>query len=242
MILVDQFGEVEDGECAVILYSGKIERPGGLNLIVEVAKMLALLIGCNKCHPFGSILINPLETASIIGKFPSVHHILSMRGRAEIRPAIIQTIAVSVVNFSNSGKKLLHSNHAYTTVLHALSFCIKSTIMFIPNGIPCPLGQKVIIAGIDDRNLTLRERYKPLGGIFWLYNRMARFGTTAFAYFSLVPFKTFAVRTSVVVSKRSQRNLSGIWGRLDLRFGHLFKQGAHRLPPLSAGWAALEAF
>src|SRR5207302_4356336 len=52
------------------------------------------------CHPAFTVFTDTFETACIVTLLPGIHSILSFSRNAQIGAVIIQSIAISVVNFT----------------------------------------------------------------------------------------------------------------------------------------------
>jgi len=136
---------------------------------------------------------NPFKARSIVFESSSVSAVLRSRTFANIIAPIVQTVSIFMISFLSLFKFQNNSVHGDSGLASIgqwnIPVGIESPSFAVEFGVPRPLIEPLIVSGIHNRDLSLRE------------GNMAN--------------------------------------RLIKRLGHLFSQGAHRLPPVSAGLAAL---
>lgn len=113
--------------------------------------------------------------------------------------------------------------------------------------LPVKFCNAIKVFGVDLGDLALSKWNQFYVWIYWLFYGYARWATPSGFLFSwnaasaaslgVSPFSCAAERTLVVLPREFL-----FVGRLSLRFSPLLQQVAHRVPPVGAGWAALEVF
>ena len=146
----------------------------GLFLFVfwEVSKANLFLVEMDVNRPF-FVTLMPVNTSMagfVIREWAAILHLLRSRSLAEIGAAIVQSIVVYVV-----AKLALHAakNNAMHSGTAVGPFGIEGFGCFAPMSVPIPLHQEVINVGIDDSDISMRERNVSDRLVLRLNNRRA---------------------------------------------------------------------
>lgn len=92
---------IKAGELAMLLYSSNVIGPGGFNFGRVATKMYRLAVGLDIDCPKVTILIprDAFEPRRRIGVTTHIVHVLGACNQAEIAPAIINAVAINVIDF-----------------------------------------------------------------------------------------------------------------------------------------------
>jgi hypothetical protein len=183
----------------------------------------------------------------------TIYNVLSLCCRSKIGKSIIKWVSVDVIDNKTvpQSEDMVRQGNPTTNV----SFIdrvngsknYKKVSRWNPFCEKAHSGNSIKLTIVNNSILSASERNMPTGFSFNEEDGSYFWGLSLFGFARTTAECTSLFRISAITNLRSfwvALAVLGVWasffGILDLRLGYLFQQGAHRMPPLSAGWAALE--
>jgi len=161
--------EVDDGEVAMIFLCGGVIRPCGGELVLERAQVDSFAIDADAGAPALHV-VGPIDALEFRAggrpEFSSVPDVLRVRGGAQVGLAIVEAVMVDVVG-EHAGRHV--DDHVVHLEVFAFFFLAVGERMHgVPGvralvGVPFDRSQPLVVLGIDDGELALRQRDSPEG-------------------------------------------------------------------------------
>jgi hypothetical protein len=163
----------------VKLFRSSIVGSGGFLGCVKQAEVDANPIVSNPGTPFfcGYVPGYSNKTASVVGSQSDIAQILCVSRFTKILSTIVERFSVAMLWFFPRFALEDFVRHIYvisTSVYFLIAFCVKTFCSFVPLCVPIELIQPIVIGGIHDRVLILRQSNKAV----WFIKRLDDFVPT----------------------------------------------------------------